>query len=254
MNIKLNGFRDGKYAGGVMSRFMWMLPNAIGYDPDNIYFQSYDERWNCGNGFEWVFNQWYDGTFIDIECENKGMYLKMGKGHGALEHSPDYRRLKNLCTKIRFREEVTNVVREYENNLAGALGVHVRTGDMNITHPEMGNFTTWDFIVAMRELRPSRVFIAADNNDSIIQIRDEVENRFSHKCDIVYIPDLIREAKDTFEDDYTQRNNMQKPEFWQQVFIEALLLSRCSSLLCRVSNVPNVAMLFSRTIKKIHRL
>jgi hypothetical protein len=243
MNIKLTAFRES-HPGGVFSRFMIMLPNAIGYDVDNLYFNPMDYPLNP---FGWVFNQRDGDSYMNIECVNNGTYAKEGMGIGAIEDAGQFDELRSLCKKIKIQGEISDIVDAMPIK-DGCLGVHVRTGDMNTTHPEYGVYTTQDFIDKILDLKPFQIFLASDNHLSIKKIRESID------CDILFIDGLMRERGDDFNTPSLYYKHMLTKRYWQEAFMDCLSLSRCSELLCRVSNLPNAAQLFSSTIKKVHRL
>ena len=91
----------------------------------------------------------------------------------------------------------------------------------------------------------TNIFVASDNEESILKLKTIFGNRIS------YVPNLIR-AKTEIEDSSTlQSDNFRSTKFWQEAFLEMLLLSKCSTLICRTSNVANMAIISSNSIKKI---
>ena len=252
MNVKLNAFREPPVAGGVFSRFMWLLPNALPYkDVENIYLNPLDFYWikSRANTFDWVFDQYYDDTFIEVECINMGTYTKRGMGYGAMEDAADLHQLKQLCSVLKFKREIADIVDKYSEFMQGdCLGVHLRVGDMNVGHPEFGVYTTQDFINRINTLKPKKIFLASDNYVSIEMVKHSVD------CPVLYMDSFQREDTDDFEYAHVSVNHIDTPRHWQEAFIDTLLLSKCSEMLCRVSNIPNAAQLFSQTLKKIHRL
>ena len=252
MNIKLNAFREPPVAGGVFSRFMWLLPNALPYENvENIYLNPLDFYWikSGANSFDWVFDQYYDDTFHEVECINNGTYSREGDGYGAIEQCKELPDLKQLCSKLKFKKEITDVVEKYSKLIGDdCLGVHLRTGDMNTGHHQYGIFFTEDYINKIKELRPKRIFLASDNYASIEIIKKAID------CDVIYVDGMRREEDESFDYSHVSVNYIDTPRHWQEAFIDCLLLSKCTEMLCRVSNVPNAAQLFSNTLTKIHRL
>jgi len=236
MNIKLN---LPIVPGGIFSKFMQMLPNALPYDVERIYFNAHDERIGC-NAFNWVMDQYYDETFINVECLNNGSYTKPGSdGLGAIEESKDFDKMKLICSKIKFN---------IHTGPGCDLGIHVRLTDMNTMHPQYGNHTTKDYIDKILELKPQSIFIASDNHKSISDIID------SYTGVAAYNPFMIREDADSSRTTAVQRNNLNNKAFWVEAFTDMFMLSKSAELLCRVSNLANASILFSNSITKIHRL
>lgn len=240
MNIKLN--LDSN-VGGIFSLFMQMVPMAISYDIDNIYLNAHTNHTD-GNLFDLVLNQSCDESYVEVECVHIGTYSRDGvEGMGRIEKSKDFKKMKEICSKI----DVKCNNRDY--GLSGArLGVHVRLGDMNINHPQYGIATTQDYVNKINELQPDSIYIASDNDYSIKEILANFKGIVS------YSPYMIREMTDDYNTSDLQYYNLNRPEFWEEAFIEMMMLSRCRSLLCRVSNLSNAAILFSNTINEIHRL
>jgi hypothetical protein len=243
MNIKLNCGSHGRF-----SQFMIMIANALLYDIDKIYFNSRDKRIS-GNSYDWVLTQVYDESFVNVECVSRSSYTKKGIELGAIEESVDFPKLHEICSKIVIKDSLKDRVKSYANTFAGdILGVHVRVGDMNICHPEYGVFHTSDYINKIKEINPSNIFLASDNNESIRLIRESVS------CNIITVDGLIREENSDFEPNGIAVKLLNSEQQWLDVWLECLLLSLCSELLCRVSNISNSAIIFSDTITKVHRL
>jgi hypothetical protein len=251
MNIKLNG--GGSSA--LFSQFMWRLPNVAGIEVDKIYLSASE-----GVGFDYIFDQYYDDSFIDIACSYYGTYasddrVKLPDGRialGSIENHPTFNSLKKACSKINIKKNIIEIVDKFSAQFTpNTLGVHVRTADMNIIHPEYGVFTTNDYINRIKDIKDTEtidtIFVASDNNGSIDMIRNVFGNVLSYDC-------VLREATENFKDDSMHSMNMHNPILWEEAFIEMLLLSRCSQLLCRVSNLANASILFSNSLTKIHRL
>jgi hypothetical protein len=207
-----------------------------------------------------VFDQYCDDTFETVECQNYGCFtgdkykeLSQGRfGLGDIEKYESFARLKEICSKINIKKKITDVLDSYSPVVNGkTLGVHVRTSDMNLVHPEYGNFTTSDYIMKIHEIirieNINNIFVASDNEESIELISKEFKNVVSYPC-------KFREKKEVFYNDHMHVENFHNPLLWEEAFIEMLLLSRCGQLLCRVSNLANASILFSNTLTKIHRL
>jgi len=255
MNIKLNAFRNPPVAALVFSRFMWMMPNAVKYangrDISNLYFNPLDYYWipSKRNTFDWVFDQSYDDTYVDVECSNLGCYHKKGIGHGAIEDAEAFGRLKQAASTIKIKDDILYVVNSYAEKMEGdCLGVHVRVGDMNSGHPQYGVYSTEDYINKLKTLSFDSLFIASDNFYSIEEIKKNISKP------IIVVDDLLREVTESYTYATIQMKHIDSPELWQQAFIDCLLLSRCSSMLCRVSNLANAAQVFSSSLKNIYRL
>jgi hypothetical protein len=252
MNLKLTGT-----GAGIFSQFMTIIPNAIAYpDIENIYINTTYQRF-FGiplEGFNAVFDQYYDDTFKEVICTYFGTYTNDNSvGLGKIEDHVHYQKLKSICSKLVLKESLKNTVNDTASLFRGkTLGVHIRLGDMNAGHPEYGVFSIENYIARMKKIvareNIDTIFIASDNDDSISKILDD---EFQH---IIYHHGFTRNTTDDFKDGNIFCSNVDRPEFWREAFAECLSLSRCDQLLCRVSNLANAAIIFSNTIEKIHRL
>jgi len=244
MNIKLNLGAYGRF-----SQFMIMVSNAILFDKiEKIYFNSTDER-ITGNSYDWVFQQEYDGAFINIECIHRGSYTKKGIELGNIEESGNYPKFQDVCSKIILKDSLIQRVNYYASMFDGnILGVHIRMGDMNICHPEYGVYSIQDYINKIREINPANIFLASDNEEAIELIKNAIP------YNIITVDGLIREKKCNFEPDGIAVTLLDNEQQWMDVWLDCLLLAKCNELLCRVSNVSNAAIIFSHTITKVHRL
>jgi len=256
INLKLT-LQPPVCCGGVFSQFIVMLPNALGFDIENIYFNNpKDERIPDGNPFNWVFDQREDLEYIEKDCTFHGSYTKKGLPgadipgtnlFGNIEDGKPFRELKSIVKKVVIKPKLLSVVDSFckDNINDKTFGVHVRTTDMNQVHPIYGVFTTEDYIRAIGEILKtediSNIFVSADNTLSIHQIEKEFGN-------VVYFDSKIR------PESHALWTSMNDSLYWEEIVIWCLILSRCNQLLCRVSNGSNAAILFSDTIKKIHRL
>jgi len=240
MNVKLN---MGYVPGGIFSKFMQMLPNALLYDVDKIYFNLKDDTIGF-NPFDIVFEQEYDDTYVDVDCVNLGTYTKRGvEGLGPIEESVSFDKMKRICDKIKF-SSVLLALEDYEHDLS----VHVRLGDMNSRHPQYGIAYIDDYLSAIDILCPESIFVASDNVKSLPVISSNFE------CPVFWKPLLYREYSYDFTTSDMQIDNMNNAFFWIEAFTDMLMLSKGKRLLCRVSNLSNAAILFSHTIQEIHRL
>jgi hypothetical protein len=228
---------------------MIMISNAILFDKiDKFYFNSTDYR-ITRNPYDWVFQQEYDESFANFRCVHYGSYTKKGIELGNIEESEDYFKFRDVCAKIVMKDNLVERVNYYSNMFGGnTLGVHVRMGDMNSCHPEYGVYSMQDYINKIKEINPSQIFLASDNEESIELIRDAIP------CDIITVNGLIREKKCNFEPDGIAVTLLNNEQQWLDVWLDCLLLSKCKELLCRVSNISNAAIIFSNTLTEIHRL
>jgi hypothetical protein len=118
---------------------------------------------------------------------------------------------------------------------------------MNWLHKEHGEVNFNDFaknINLILEEHPeiNTIFVASDNNESI----DKLVRRYKDR--IKFIPNLIRTELENSNSFELQRKNMHTKTFWEESFLDMMMLSKCKYLLHRTSNLANAALLFSDTI------
>ena len=254
MRVRLTGqFLNG----GVFSHFMLMMQNIVDYSPKEIggiYMDCRDHRIH-GNPFTFVLANTQDSHYIEKICTNRGIYThKEGLGNGLIEKDKNFEYMKLACKKIIFHYKINEWLKMYsETYLTGnTLGIHIRTGDMSVIHPQYGKYLTEDYIKKANELIVSEqintIFVATDNFESLSKAMNQLN------CRVVFFPCALREKLDTFDNPNLQEVNLFSERLWEECFMEALLLSRCNQLLCTTSNLTNAAILFSDSITKIHRL
>ena len=253
MNVTLS-LRPPVIWGGIFSQFMLMIPNAIHYDVEGLNMDVNDGYNICNdNPFDWVFDQTPDNSYIIVPCKHHGIYtnkeMKRGGYLGAIEDSASFDKMKDICSRIRIKQEILDIVNKYSSLLSpNTLGVHVRLGEMNTIHPQYGIASTRTYIDKINEINPDSVFLASDNDTSIRMIKESVS------CEVIVIENLAREEIDNISVDNVHMNLLYKDYYWREVFTDMLVLSRCNELLCRVSNFANATILFSNSFNKIHRL
>lgn len=244
MNIKL--IYDYGSNWGIFSRFMWMLPNAIPYDVEKINFTSMN---GDSNPYDWIFDQGVDDSFIEIECQHLGSYTPSQKG--KIEKHNEFDKLRLLVSKIKIKKYILDWVDDNDFG-KNCLGVHIRLGDMNSHHPELGVANINDYINKIETILETesfdKIFIASDNHQSI---KDLQKHFSSHE--ILFILGFARARKDNFNT-MSDCIDIKKLVYWEEAFKECLLLSKSRQLLCRVSNLAHASMLFSNTYTKIHRV
>lgn len=224
-------------SGAVFSQLMIMLTNACDIVVDNIYLQSDDRRFGIeGNPFDYIFDQQYDDSYVDIICNRNKSYPKA-------EEADNFDNLKYLVSKLRVKHEITEEINRLQSY---DFAIHIRTGDMNVIHPEYGVFTTADFIQKCRYIVKGPIFVASDNHEAIEMMRKDY--------DVITFPCTIREIDETFTTYGTWIRFAYCYQIWREAMTDMLCLSRAKELICRTSNLSNAAILFSNTINQIHRL
>lgn len=224
-------------AGATFSQLMVMLTNACDLWVDNIYLQSDDRRFGItGNPFDYLFDQSYDDSYVDIICNRN-------KNYPRIEEADNFTNLKYLVSKLKIKPEILNEVLRLQPY---DFAIHIRTGDMNTIHPEYGVFTTADFVQKCRYIVKGPVFVASDNRDAIWKMMKDYE--------VIMFTYFLREPDETFTTHGYWASNASDARIWQEAMIEMLSLARAKELICRTSNLSNAAILFSNTINQIHRL
>jgi len=249
-NIRLN-FHEG---GGIFSVFIIMTDYAaevlkpeeverINYNPNTRHIKT--------NLFNHVFDQDVSLNYFDIKCRYMGNYSHNSLGY--IEDGVRFKTMKEIVKKIRFRPSILKSVNDFcsTNINEKTLGIHMRTGDMNVSHPELGLFGTEHYIIKLKKIIEaediSNIFLATDNKESLIKFQEKFENVVSFGCQLI-------EDTDTYKEPKVQEKNLKNPILWEEAMIDCLILSKCSQVLCRQSNLINASILFSDDIKKIHRL
>lgn len=209
------------------------------------------------NILNYVLDQSTDHTFIDMgELPIGNWYNRIRK----IENSPDLDRYKRTLQKIKIKNHIRNRADQYSKEYGigpHTLGVHVRMTSMVIhtRNPDEEN-VKWEnyYTVIDREIRTgnyANIFVASDNDQSL----ELIDRRYPNM--VKFIPGLLRFPKieiDNYNDwswDYDQF--FMKP-WWEESFIEAMTLARCGGLICRESNLSNMAVVFSNSIRRVVRV
>lgn len=232
-------------AGGIFSKYMFGVQNAIKHNYDSYYFNIIDKRTDS-DMFNYVLDQQYDSNHQNINCDNLGSYHKLN----PIENSSNYTKYVEVINKLKFNKKLLKKVKYYEKKIGiddSTVGVHVRLTDMNIIHgKDYGVLSFEDF---KTQLNPdTKYFISSDNNESINKLKELYGNN------IKYVKGMIRSEFENENSESIQLNNFKNPQFWIESFLEMLLLSKCGTLVCRSSNLSNAAIINSKTIKNIIRL
>ena len=241
--------------GGIFSKMMLGVQNIESdkLDVQDCYFSTVDHRaLNEAqfNPFNYILDQTLSQDHIDFQCHFQPSYnSKNHSGKGQIENSSEYLRLKDIASGLQYQEDLIQIIDSHAKILdTDTVGVHIRMCDMNIYHAsDYGKLMLDDYIKAITDETDSgsRVFVASDNLESLEKLRALFGSR------LLYVDGLMRaktEAEDTLN---LQIDNLNNPTLWKEAFLEMLLLSKCSKLICRTSNLANMAIISSNTIKKI---
>lgn len=234
-------------AGGIFSKYIFGIKNATLHEADSYYFNITDTRTDH-DIFDCVLDQ---TLFIDneVDCQHLGNYSKFN----PIENSPNLPKYSEIIKKIKLKKELLDKVEYYQNKFnidESTVGVHIRLTDMNIVHGnDYGVLSFEDF---KSQMNPNvKYFVASDNYESLKKLKE------LYGDNINYVDGLIRSKLETDDTSTMFLNNpvvFKNKQFWKDSFLEMLLLSKCSKLICRTSDLSNVAIIYSDTIKNIIRL
>jgi hypothetical protein len=256
MNIKVN-----TKGGGIFSQFMIAIQyinstiddvdkiNEIYLDIDrdipNERLTTENKSWLSAvgenNPFDYVLDQ-------NPNCKFDEVLRVYPHGFGTYHNintEPNLHRLKTIVSKLKIKDTVINKLKPLKGK---ALGVHVRLTDMEILHPSYGKgIVTNTFYEATKRTLQSEsfdsIFVSSDNDESL--------EYFKEKINIVYndVGNRVKVANDGNGQLGLQINKSGDEDFWVDTFLEMLSLSKCNTLIYRVSNLNNASVLFSQTIK-----
>jgi hypothetical protein len=243
--------------GGIFSKLMMALQNIeeLDYRIGDCYLNVVDSRAlpeDGTNPFDFVLDQIFtkEEDYLDATFNQHSSYSRYNK----IYQSSEFDRLRAIAAGLKYKPELTALVDEYTNALGideNTIGVHVRLCDMNIHHKQDYGEVFFDNYVEIIErlLKPeSNIFVASDNNESIKKLQSLYGNR------ILYLEGFLRAETEVEDTMNLQLEHLKEKRFWQEAFIEMLLLSKCSELICRTSNLVNMAIISSNTFKTVTML
>lgn len=240
-------------AGGIFSKTMLGIQriDERKFNVEDCYFNVIDERalneYNF-NPFDYVLEQKVNQQYTAFNCGVLPSYNSKGyMGYSKVEQSPEFLNLKRIASELKYKEELLERVNAIELPL-NTVGVHLRMCDMNTVHAEeYGLLTFEDYVEAIEKeiTSENKIFVASDNEESIKKLQIIFKDR------ILFVDGMIRCALETDDSFQLQLDYFKNKEFWVEAFLDMLLLSRCSKLICRTSNLANMAIISSNTIQKI---
>jgi hypothetical protein len=241
-------------AGGIFSKLMFAIQNIqkIHVDFESVYINNVDVRSLVG--YENIFNTIFEQTLIDNQPTHKCLHLGNYSKYNPIEHSDNLSDYKKIVSKLKFTENFSKNFEKHLNELKvddTFIGLHIRLCDMNIYHAkEYGVLHFNDYLNELKKHinKDTRIFVASDNDESIEKLKKKLGDR------LYYVDGFIRGKTEIEATDKLQLDNFKNPKLWEEAFIEMLLLSKCGGLICRTSNVNNVSLIYSDTIKKIIKL
>jgi hypothetical protein len=249
--------------GGVFSKLVCALDTVISIDKnaDNVYFNVTDSRSlnsELTNPFDYVFDQKFDDTYKQYTA----LHIRTPKNQicwnntDPIDQTTNFKNYQDLVKKIKLNDKLIKVVDDLVKELninKNTIGVHIRLCDMNVIHGKDHGVLNFDnFLSAINsevsDNPNSDIFIASDNNESL----GKLNSIFGDK--IKYVKDMIRNELETSDGFALQLTHFKEESLWLEAFIEMLLLSKCGTLICRVSNLANASIIYSDTINKIIRI
>lgn len=209
------------------------------------------------NIFNYVLDQKTDHTYVDMGELPIGTWYSRFK---RMEESPSLDRYKRTLQKIKIKNHIHNTVNDFcKKNSIGVhtLGVHVRMTSMVIhtRRPDEVD-VTWDdyYKIIDNELRTGNygnMFVASDNHESLELLNRRYPGMIHFFPGQLRFPNILIKNYDDWHWDYDQFFMRQ---WWEESFIETMTLARCGGLVCRESNLSNMALVFSNSIRKVRRI
>lgn len=247
MNVKIECI-----GGGIFSRLMLVLQSIENQiinveNIDNIYIGVDDSRNHIeftSNPFDFVFEQDPDMVI------HKNLYCHFMPAINPTTEfikSNKCARLRTIASKLRLKESVLWQVPPMRPS---TLGIHIRLTDMDSIHGDIYGISDFKcYTDKIEEVLNNSYFknitVASDNEESILKLRKIYPN-------IMVNPNVRNRNDSEYGGDYLQyqMDQMNSEIFWVSTFIEMLTIASCQSLIYRVSNFNNAAVVFSDTIKE----
>jgi len=246
--IQINGI-----GGGVFSRFITSIQVTEEIAKESAIPEIYYNTIIDGvSVFDHVLDQSRDG--VDATCNS--VYLRGYSGYNPIELSKEFLNLKRVTRTVKFKQEFNTLVENAITKLGidkNTIGVHIRLCDMNMAHGvDYGIASYEDYRKLLDPIMLNaevKLFVASDNYESIEKLkRDYGKDR------IVYVEGMLRGVSEVDNTGPLQVENLSTKKLWEEAFLDMMLLSKCSQLVCRTSNVVNASILFSDTIQSVIRI
>jgi hypothetical protein len=198
------------------------------------------------NPFDFVLDQKnIEPTIVLI-----GTFNKTYTDHDTLYGSVELEKIQKICDKIKIKDSILNSINTDINEQT--LGVHVRLTDMLELHLDIhGGGTTLDYIDFIKKLSADmtikNIFVSSDNRYSL--------DLLSRNFKIIH-NDVNNLNKTEMPSNYYnyQLENLTRENFWVDSFTDMISLSRCGSLVYKLSNLNTTALFFSKTLTNFYKL
>jgi len=176
--------------------------------------------------------------------------LKTYNNHEILYGTEELKKLQIICSKIKIKENVLSKIKNDINE--DTLGVHVRLTDMLEFHKDIHNGgSTEEYISSIKKIistnKVKNIYVASDNELSLLKLKenfDIINNTASNLNKTEYGGDYFN----------YQLDNMHLEFFWVDSFVDMLSLSRCGTLLYKLSNLNTTSLFFSKTLTKFYKI
>ena len=201
----------------------------------------------------YVLDQHTDSTYV------YGGFLPLSKlydRNNPIEDSPRLRDYKRTLSKIHIKNSIKNAVHNFcaANNIGQkTLGVHLRITTM-LLHENLKKVTFDQYCATIDERLATgnyeNIFVASDNDESLIKLVARYGDLVKYHSDFIRMKTEIVSERSGFSWEYDQ---FFRQKFWIESFMECMTLSSCGDLVCRDSNLSNMAVVFSESIKNVYR-
>ena len=187
--------------------------------------------------FNYVLNQTLDGSYIN------GGVLPVGTMYNSvntIENSPRFQDYKSVLSRLSFKKNLLGqVANRHPINWDKTLGVHARLTIRNFAHDHV----VFDSYVheinhALANYNYEHIFVSSDNIETIHKLTDIYGNL------IVYNENFHRPINEMDDCLPWEQRNWFKKFYWWEAFADCMTLARSQTLICRISNFSNAAILF----------
>jgi len=228
---------------------------AVGYVHRNINTM---KLYGIQDSYDYILKYILDQQ-LDHTYQYQGI-LPVGPSYDKeyrIEDSPRLQDYRRVISKLKFRQDV---IQNAEKCCATAginqrtLGVHVRLTTMNL-HTIYQQVTLDDYIQQIEKSYArgnyDKIFIASDNQESLELLSRHFGNLITSYPDFHrYSYAVLRNESDwALEADWFFHESN-----WHQAFYEMITLAHCGGLVCRESNLANMAVVWSRSLQQIDRV
>jgi hypothetical protein len=198
------------------------------------------------NPFDFVLDQKY----IEPSVVLYGTFTNTYNNHDTLYGTVELEKIQKICDKIKIKDSILNRINPDINEQT--LGVHVRLTDMLEWHLDIHKGgSTQDYINLLQKILIGtdikNIFVSSDNEYSLEILK--------HNFKIIHntVNNLNKTETDGNYYKY-QLENINFENFWTDSFIDMISLSRCGSLVYKLSNLNNASLFFSKTLTKFYKL